>query len=137
MQARARTLPFGTRALWTGRTVSGLATAFLLFDGAIKLTDMAPVRDSFTRLGYSTDVAPGIGILELACTLLYAAPRTSILGAVLLTAFLGGATTTHLRVGDPYWFPVLVGVLVWGGLFLRDARLATALAPGGPAPRVR
>jgi hypothetical protein len=115
--------------LWTGRAVSALATAFLLFDGAIKLTDMAPVRDSFTRLGYSTDSAFGIGVLELACTALYALPRTSIAGAVLLTGFLGGATTTHLRVGDPFWFPILTGALVWSGLYLRDARLAALLAP--------
>jgi hypothetical protein len=120
--------PFGAASLWAGRVLGALATAFLLFDGAIKLTDMAPVRDSFTRLGYSTDAAVGIGLLELACTALYALPRTSIAGAVLLTGFLGGATTTHLRVGDPYWFPILMGALLWGGLFLRDSRVAVLLA---------
>jgi hypothetical protein len=86
------------------------------------------VVEGVTRLGYSEDLILGIGIVELACTILYVIPRTSILGAILLTGYMGGATATHVRVGEPFIIPVLVGVLVWGGLYLRDERLRTLLA---------
>ena len=112
---------------WTGRAVSGLAVAFLLFDAVIKLIKIPPVVESFTRLGWPDRVALGLGILELACLAVYLIPRTSVLGAILLTGYLGGAVATHLRVGDPLWthvlFPVYIGALLWGGLALRDARV--------------
>jgi len=132
MQSSTAAEPVSRRRLWTGRILSCLAVLFLLFDSVIKLTRIAPVRESFERLGYHPSVAVGIGLLELACLTLYVIPRTSVLGAILLTGFLGGATATHVRVGDPLMshvlFPTYVGVLVWGGLFLRDARLR-ALVP--------
>ena len=116
------------KRLWLGRVLGGLPVLFLAFDGAIKLAEIAPVRDAFQRLGYPESSAVAIGALELACTLAYALPRTAVLGALLLTAFLGGATTTHVRVGDPFYFPILVGLLLWGGLVLREPRLG-ALVP--------
>jgi hypothetical protein len=112
---------------WTGRILSGLAVLFLLWDGVMKLMALAPVAEAFVRLGYSVSLAVGIGILELACLVVYVIPRTSLLGAVLLTGFLGGAVATHVRVEDPLlshtFFPVYVGALVWGGLVLRDERV--------------
>jgi hypothetical protein len=118
--------------LWAGRTLTALPVLFLLFDGVIKLLNLTPVAESFLRLGYRESVAGAIGVLELLCLAAYVVPRTSVLGAILLTAFLGGATATHLRVGDPLlthvFFPVYVGLMVWGGLFLREGRLP-ALVP--------
>lgn len=105
---------------------------FLLWDSAIKLILIEPVVESFERLEFPAGMARGIGLLELACALLYVAPRTSVLGAVLLTGFLGGAVATHARIPDPFmthtFFPVYVGLFVWGGLFLREPRLP-ALVP--------
>jgi hypothetical protein len=125
------------RTRWTGRILSGLAILFLAWDASIKLMVLAPVAEAFGRLGYPVSLAVGIGLLELACLALYVIPRTSVLGAVLLTGFLGGAISTHVRVQDPLlthsFFPVYVGLLVWGGLLLRDARLRgfTRQALGG------
>jgi len=111
------------KRLWAGRILSGLAVLFLLFDSVIKLLKIPPVVESLIRLGIPVDLARGIGSLELACLVLYVIPRTSIPGAILLTGFLGGAVMTHVRVGDPLLshvlFPVYVGALIWGGLFLR------------------
>ena len=116
-------------AVWTGRTLSGLAVAFLLLDGVMKLFTPAPVVEGMTRLGYPVSESVGIGIVLLACVTLYAIPRTSFLGAILLTGYLGGATASTLRAGDPsYIFPPLLGVLIWGGLYLRDRRVR-ALMP--------
>jgi hypothetical protein len=117
--------------LWAGRVASALVVLFLIFDGAIKLVKIAPVTESFARLGYPDSSARLIGGLELALIALYVVRRTSVLGAVLLTGLLGGAVATHLRVGDPVashvLFPTYVGALLWGGLFLRDARLRVLL----------
>jgi hypothetical protein len=115
------------RLLWTERLCSGIAVLFLLFDAVIKVINIPPVRESFSRLGYVTTVALGIGLLELGCLALYLIPRTSALGAVLFTGFLGGAVASHLRVGDPalthVFFPLYVGALLWGGLLLRNEPL--------------
>jgi hypothetical protein len=100
---------------------------FLLFDGIIKVMKVAPVLQAFARLGYPENLAIGIGILLILCTVVYAIPRTAVLGAILLTAYLGGATATHVRAGEPFYFPVLFGVLVWTGLFLREDRLRALL----------
>ena len=112
---------------WTGRILSGLAVLFLTWDGTIKLLALTPVLDAFTRLGYPVGLAVGIGVLELLCVAAYVMPRTSVLGAVLLTGFLGGAISTHVRVEDPFlthtFFPVYVAALVWGGLLLRNSSL--------------
>lgn len=114
------------RRLWMGYTLSAVAVAFLSFDSAIKLVKIAPVVEAFERLGYSPAIAREIGGLELACLVAYVVPRTAPLGALLLTGFLGGAIATHVRISDPLFshvlFPVYMGVLLWGGLFLRDER---------------
>ena len=121
-------LPAVSRSqVWSGRVLSGIAVLFLLFDAVIKLLKIAPVEESFLRLGYATSIAPAIGLLELVCLAAYVVPRTAALGALLLTGFLGGAIAIHVRVADPLLshvlFPGYVGALIWGGLLLRDRRL--------------
>ena len=114
------------KQIWTGRILSGVATVFLLFDGGAKLSKVAPVVEAMARLGYPSSTIIGIGALLLVCTALYIVPRTAVLGAVLLSAYFGGAVATNLRVSGstfPIIFPVLCGVVVWAGLYLRDARL--------------
>jgi DoxX-like family len=118
--------------LWTGRIMSALPALFLLVDGLGKLVKPAPVVEGTVQLGYPESVLLGLGIVLLACTVLYVIPRTAILGAILLTGYLGGAVATHVRVGNPLFshvlFPVYVAVLIWGGIYLRDERLR-ALIP--------
>jgi len=115
--------------LWAGRIMSGLVVAFLIFDGGIKLAPLAVVTETMQQLGYSgsPELARGLGVLTLVIALLYALPRTSVLGAILLTGLLGGAMATHLRVGSPLFshllFGLYLGLLAWGGLYLRDPRL--------------
>jgi len=119
-----------TKKLWAGRIVSALPALFLLVDGGMKLVRPAPVVEATVQLGYPESVIFGLGIVLLACTVFYLVPRTSILGAILLTGYLGGAVATHVRVGDglfPIFLPVILGVLVWGGLFLRENRLRALL----------
>jgi hypothetical protein len=116
--------------LWTGRVLSAVAALFLLLDGAMKLVKPEPVLTATAHLGYPESVLTGMGITLIACTLLYVFPRTAILGAILLTGYLGGAVASHLRAGDPLFpmlFPAIVGGFVWGGLWLRDARLRALL----------
>jgi hypothetical protein len=119
-------------ARWGGIALTALPVLFLIFDGAMKLARVAPVRDASVRMGWPVSAAPGIGLVLLACVAIHLVPRTAILGAVLLTGYLGGAASAHVRLGDPLFshtlFPVYVGVMIWGGLYLRDAR-ARALAP--------
>jgi len=117
------TISMPKKLLWTGYIMSALPVLLLLFSGAMKLMRTPSVVEGFTHLGYDHSVALGIGIVELLCTILYLIPRTSVLGAILLTGYLGGATATHLRIGEPFYAAVLLGVSVWGGLFLRDERL--------------
>jgi hypothetical protein len=100
----------------------------LLVSGVMKLVKPAPVVEGFAHLGYPASLALGLGIIELACIVVYDIPRTTMLGAVLLTGYLGGATATHVRIGEPFLTPIVLGVLVWGGLYLRDDRLR-ALIP--------
>ena len=123
------------KRLWAGRILRGGAVLFLLFDSVIKLMMIAPVVESFARLGYPVGISRTIGLLELVCIVVYLIPHTAVLGAVLLTGYLGGAVATHVRVGDPLFshvlFPVYVGVLIWGGLYLRDDRLRNFIAPRG------
>lgn len=126
--------PTSTASVWIGRVLSGLLIVFLAFDGAIKLVPLQVVTDTMIELGYSgsVDQARLLGVLTLLCTALYAIPRTSILGAILLTGYLGGAMATHLRIGNPLFthllFGLYLGVMAWGGLYLRDPRLR-ALIP--------
>lgn len=124
--------PATGRALLAGRVLTALPVLFLLFDATIKLLRIAPVVESFAQLGYPVEVARAIGLLELACLAVYLAPRTALLGAVLLTGYLGGAVATHVRVGSPLashtLFPIYVGALLWAGLVLRDPRVRALLA---------
>lgn len=119
--------PVSKKLLWVGRIASALPVLMLLFSGGMKLVKPAVVVQEFARLGYPEGLVLGIGVLELACTVVYIVPRTSVLGAILLTAYLGGATATHVRISDPFYGPVVIGVLVWLGLFLRDERLRRLL----------
>lgn len=116
------------KLLWTGYVMSALPALLLLFSGMTKLVKPSSVIEGFVRLGYDDSLALGIGIVELLCTILYLIPRTSVPGAILLTGYLGGATATHVRVGEPFYAPILLGMGVWGGLFLRDERLRVLLA---------
>jgi hypothetical protein len=116
-------------ARWAGRVVSALVVAFLLFDGGIKVMMLEPAVEGSVQLGYPEGTVFGIGLALLVSTALYAFPRTAFLGAILLTGYLGGAVATQVRVEDPWFvFPAFIGVLVWGGLFLRDERIR-ALVP--------
>jgi hypothetical protein len=118
---------FSKKSLWTGRFLSGFVTAFLLFDAVIHLLRPAPVVEAFARLHLPLSLAVDLGIIELLCIALYMIPRTTILGAILLTGYLGGAIATQLPTSTSLFgeilFPVYVGVMVWGGLYLRDDRL--------------
>lgn len=133
MQPGTETAPLSRRRLRAGEILSGIAVLFLLFDSVIKVMVIAPVVDSFSQLGYPVSVARGIGLLELLCLAIYVVPRTSILGVILLTGYLGGAVATHVRVGSPLFthvlFPVYIAALLWGGLFLRDDRVRGLIAP--------
>jgi hypothetical protein len=114
----------------TGLVVSGLPALFLLVDGVMKLFKPAVVVDTTVQLGFPEGVIVPLGVVLLASTVLYLVPRTSVLGAILLTGYLGGAVATHVRVGEgafPILFPVIIGALLWGGLVLRDPRLAALL----------
>lgn len=131
MQSEIQTAPVSKKRLSAGRIISALPALFLIFDGIMKLVKPAPVVEATVRLGYPESVIVGMGIVLLACTVLYLIPRTAILGAILLTGYLGGAVATHVRVGEglfPVLFPVVFGALLWGGLWLRDERLR-ALIP--------
>jgi hypothetical protein len=133
IQVSAPAVTTSSKALWTGRILSGLVVLFLLVDAGFKLIRPlpAPAVEAFGKLGYPVAFAAGIGILLLGCVALYLIPRTSVLGAILLTGYLGGAVASHVRVGDPWFshalFPVYVGLLVWGGVYLRDERLRALL----------
>jgi hypothetical protein len=134
MQTTVQTVPVakklneGTK-VWVGRGVSGLVVLFMLFDGLGKIAVEEHVTKAMAELGWPPGQTVGLGILVLACTAVYVVPRTSILGAILLTAFLGGATAAKVRIDDAsLFFSVFVGVLVWAGLYLRNDRLR-ALVP--------
>jgi len=120
-------------ALWTGRVLSGLVILFLTVDGAIKLVPWPVVTQTMDRIGYgsSDGLARALGVISIACTVLYAIPPTSILGAILLTGYLGGAMASHVRIGSPLFthtlFGLYLGLMVWGGLWLRDRNLQTLI----------
>jgi hypothetical protein len=117
---------------WIGRVMTGLPLLFLTFDGIMKLARPPVVVAGTVQLGYAPSVIIPLGIVLTICVALYAVPRTAILGAVLLTGYLGGAIASHVRVGDPLFshvlFPIYVAVLLWGGLYLRDGRLRGVFA---------
>ncbi len=119
------------RNLWIGRVLSGVAVLFLTFDAALKLLRLPMAIEGTTQLGYPAGVVLPIGLVQVVCLVLYVVPRTSVLGAVLWTGYLGGAIATHVRLGNPLFthvlFPVYVALLLWGGLWLRDSRLRALL----------
>ena len=131
--AVAEEAPVSRPARWLGRLVSGLVILFMLFDGAIKLVPWPIVTETMDRIGYgsSESLARTLGVITVACTVLYAIPPTSIVGAILLTGYLGGAMASHLRIGSPLFthtlFGLYLGLMVWGGLWLRDRSLRTLL----------
>lgn len=117
--------PVGT-ALWSGRVLSALVVAFMIFDGVIHVLKPAPVVDAFAQLGFPVRLSVAIGVIELILAGLYAVPRTAFVGALLLTAYLGGAVATQLRAQSAWFptiFPVIVGALLWSGLVLRNPQL--------------
>jgi len=116
--------------VWIGRVISALPVLMLLMSGVMKFHLPEDAVKQMTQIGWQSDVAPALGIIELGSTLLYIIPQTAVLGAILLTGYLGGAVATHVRVADysNMWIPIVLGVLVWLGLYLRDARLR-ALVP--------
>ena len=112
------------KTIWAGRIIWALVILFLSFDGVIKAMRLAPAVESTAQIGFPERLVRSLGFVELACLALYAVPRTSVLGAILLTGYLGGATAAKVRLEDPsFLFSVVFGVLAWGGLFLRDDRL--------------
>jgi hypothetical protein len=120
--------------LWTGRVLSALPVLAMAASAAMKLSRQPQMLDMFTgKFGYPASSLLPIAILELTCVVLYAIPRTAVLGAVLLTGYLGGAVATHVRVGDPWVAPIVLGVIIWAGVFLRDERLRALLPLRRPA----
>jgi len=129
--SRSVPAPSTQKARRAGYVLSGLAVHFLLFDATMKVLQLPAAVEGTVKLGYPPGVLLGLGIVQLACLAVYLVPRTSVLGAVLWTGYLGGAVATHVRVRDPLFshvlFPVYVAALLWGGLWLRDARLRAVL----------
>jgi hypothetical protein len=127
----ASKLPIGgspPAMLWTGRVISGLVVAMMAMSGIMKFTGSQQLIAGFAHLGWPAELAVALGVVELSVTLLYAVPQTSVLGAILLTGYLGGAIATHVRIGEPFIVQAGIGIAVWLGLFLRDARVR-ALIP--------
>jgi hypothetical protein len=133
MPTFAETAPVSKPALWTGRVLSGFVTLFLLLDGGMKLVPLSIVTETMDKIGYgsSESLARSLGAITLVCTILYAIPPTSILGAILLTGYLGGAMASHLRIGSPLFshtlFGLYLGLMVWGSLWLRDRSLRSLI----------
>lgn len=132
MQAVSQPVPVSGASQWAGRILSGLVIVFLLFDGIVKLVPLDIVIETSGQLGIPGSLARTLGVLTLVCAILYAIPQTSVLGAILLTGYLGGAIYVHLRAGSPLFthllFGVYLGLMAWGGLYLRDPRVR-ALIP--------
>ena len=126
MLAATQSVPTVKTTIWAGRIISVLAILFLAFDTIIKVLNLAPAVEATTQLGYPINLVVTIGMIELACLVIYAIPRTAVLGAILLTGYLGGAIATQVRAASPLFsvvFPIIIGALIWGGLFLRNERL--------------
>ena len=116
-----------SKFLWAGRITSAIPVLALLASGLMKLSNSAQVVEGFAKFGYPQKLLLPIGLAEILCTIVYLIPRTSVLGAVLLTGYLGGATATHVRISDVFIPPVILGIMVWGGLYFRDSRLRALL----------
>lgn len=130
MPSTIRSDSVSKKVLWAGRVFFAVSVLFLLFDSITHVLKVAPVMDAFSRLGYPVGLALTLGIIEIVCLTAYIVPRTAVLGAILLTGYLGGAVSTNLRVNAgmfPVVFPILLGLLLWGALFLRDSTLRTLI----------
>jgi hypothetical protein len=120
--------PVSSKRLWAGRVVSALPALLLLFSGSMKLLRVPAVIEGMAHYGYPEHLIFYIGMLEVGCTIVYLIPRTAVLGAILMTGYLGGATATSVRIGDPAFIgPILAGVFVWAGLYLRNERLSAVI----------
>ena len=128
MKTTVETTPASKKMLWAGRVLSSLPVLLFAFTATFCLLNPAAAAQGFAHYGYPDGAMLPITFVELACAIVYAIPRTAVLGAILMTGYLGGATATHARVGEPFSLPIIVGIVVWLGLFLRDARLR-ALIP--------
>lgn len=131
MESTAQSAPVSRTSLWTGRIISALVVLFMIFDGVTKVMKVRQVIDATIRIGFPVSTVVGIGITLLICVALYVIPSTSVLGAILLTGYMGGATAANIRAGSPVFntaFAVAFGVLTWLGLYLREQRLR-ALVP--------
>jgi DoxX-like family len=127
MQSDTQSVSVSKATLWTGRILSAIPALLLLMDGVMKLVKPPAVVEGTIQLGYPESAIIGIGIILICSTVLYMIPRTAVLGAILLTGYLGGAVATHVRVGNPLFthilVPIYVGLFIWGGLYFRDTRL--------------
>ena len=130
MESVTSVAPVSTKMLWAGRIVSALPALMLLMSGTMKLVQPEMMEKGPPDLGWDKSLALGLGILEITCVVIYLIPQTAVLGAILLTGYLGGAVATHVRIHDLFpglVAPIVLGVLIWGGLLLRDARLRALL----------
>jgi hypothetical protein len=116
------------KLIWTGRIISALVILFMLVDGGAKVVKLKPYVEGTVQVGYAESLVVPLGIVALISTIVYAIPQTCILGAILMSGYFGGATATHVRMGQPFYFPVVFGILVWLALYLREPRLR-ALIP--------
>lgn len=131
MESTAQSVPVSKASLWTGRIISGIVVLFMTFDGVTKIMKVRQVIEATIRIGFPVSTVAGVGITLLICVALYVIPATSVLGAILLTGYLGGATAANVRAGSPVFntvFPIAFGILTWLGLYLRERRLH-ALVP--------
>ena len=133
MQSVSQAAPASNKGLWSGRIISAITVLFLLVDSLMKVLKMAPAVEATTQFGYPEGVVVPIGIVQLVCLVVYVIPRTSTLGAILLTGYLGGAIATKVRVSSPLFtdalFPFYVAVFLWGGLCLVDRRVRVLMEP--------
>lgn len=130
MQSVTQTVTNSTSkvSLWAGRIMGALAILFLIFDGVVKVMQMPQAVEPTMKFGYAASMLLTLGVIELACLVLYIIPRTAVFGAILMTGYLGGAIATQMRMGaEPFSivFPIIIGALIWGALFLRDSQLRT------------
>jgi len=117
----------GKGKLWAGRIFTAIPVIMLLVSAGMKLSRSPQVLEGFAKFGYPEGTILGIALAELACAVLYAIPRTAVLGAILMTGYLGGATATHVRASEAFVAPVLLGVMAWAGLYFRDERIRRLL----------
>lgn len=128
-QATTRATPAsnGKMMMWGGIALSAIPALMLVASAVAKLTHAAPVREGFAKFGYPESILTPLGVVELICAVLFAIPQTAVLGAILMTGYLGGAVATHVRIGDPFIPPLALGIIAWAGLYLRDERIRALL----------